>query len=295
MPVQISAGAALRTALRAERPLQIVGAVNAYAALLACRAGFNALYISGAGVANSSFGIPDLGLTTLQDVATDVRRMAAVVNKPILVDADTGWNDPAFTVTTLAAAGAAGIHLEDQVDAKRCGHRPGKRLVATEEMEARLVAAVSAKPDPDFVIMARTDAHAVDGLTAAITRAQRYVAAGADMIFAEALTTVDEFKQFTAAVSVPVLANMTEFGKTPLYSLDQFRDMGVALVLYPLSAFRAMSAAAEHVYHVIREKGSQQAVVGAMQTRSQLYTVLDYERIERDTEALNELIKKRQS
>lgn len=295
MPVQCSPGAALRKALIAERPLQIVGAVNAYAALLAGRAGFNALYISGAGVANSSFGIPDLGLTTLHDVETELRRMAAVVNKPILVDADTGWNDPALTVRTLAAAGAAGIHLEDQVDAKRCGHRPGKRLIAAEEMELRIRAAVSAKPDRDFVIMARTDAHAVEGLTAAIARAQRYVAAGADMIFAEALATVEEFKQFTAAVAVPVLANMTEFGKTPLYSLDQFRDMGVALVLYPLSAFRAMSAAADQVYHVIRQQGTQQTVIGAMQTRAQLYTVLDYERIEQDSDALNELIKKRQS
>lgn len=295
MPVQCSPGAALRKALNAERPLQMVGAVNAYAALLAGRAGFNALYISGAGVANSSFGIPDLGLTTLHDVETELRRMAAVVNKPILVDADTGWNDPALTVRTLAAAGAAGIHLEDQVEAKRCGHRPGKRLVAAEEMEARIRAAVSAKPDRDFVIMARTDAHAVEGLTAAIARAQRYVVAGADMIFAEALATVEEFKQFTAAVAVPVLANMTEFGKTPLYSLDQFRDMGVALVLYPLSAFRAMSAAADQVYHVIRQQGTQQTVMGAMQTRAQLYTVLDYERIEQDSDALNELIKKRQT
>jgi methylisocitrate lyase len=197
------------------------------------------------------------------------------------------------TVTTLAKAGAAGIHLEDQVDAKRCGHRPGKKLVSSAEMEARLRAAVSAKPYADFVVMARTDAQAIEGLSTAIERSQRYVAAGADMIFAEALTTTEEFKKFTTEVRVPVLANMTEFGKTPLYTLNEFRNMGVALVLYPLSAFRAMSAAATQVYETLRIQGSQQAVIGTMQTRAQLYDVLDYERYERDPDALDELIKKR--
>lgn len=286
-------GKKLRLALSSERPLQVVGAVNAYSALLARRAGFKALYISGAGVANSSVGIPDLGLTTLDDVATDVRRVSAAVDIPILVDADTGWQDPAVTVETLAKAGAAGIHIEDQIDAKRCGHRPGKKLVSSLEMESRLRAAVVAKPNADFVVMARTDAHSIEGLNAAIERSQRYIAAGADMIFAEALTTAEEFKTFTTEVKVPVLANMTEFGKTPLYTLDEFRGMGVAMVLYPLSAFRAMSAAATQVYTTLRTQGTQKTVIDTMQTRAQLYEVLDYERYERDTEALDELIKKR--
>ena len=269
-------GSRFRTALAAERPLQIAGAIHAYAAMLAERAGFRALYLSGAGVANASRGIPDLGFTTLDDVLTDVRRIVGATKLPLLVDADTGWDDPEKTVREMIVAGAAALHIEDQVDAKRCGHRPGKQLVAAEEMSARIAAAVAGKTDADFQIMARTDALAVEGLDAAIARARRYVAVGANMIFAEACTELAQYAAFVRAVGVPVLANITEFGQTPLFTVEELRVAGVAMVLYPLSAFRAMNAAAVAVYRAIREDGTQRAVVDRMQTREELYEILNY-------------------
>ncbi len=274
-----SAGMRLRAALDAERPLQIVGTINAYAALLAGAAGFRAIYVSGAGVANASFGLPDLGITGLEDVCEDVRRITGATELPLLVDADTGFGSAfniARTCRELARAGAAGLHLEDQVQAKRCGHRPGKALVPAAEMVDRLKAALDARADASFVVMARTDAHAVEGQQAALERAARYVEAGADMIFAEALTSLEEYRQFTSAVPVPVLANLTEFGRTPLYTVAELGAAGVRLILYPLSAFRAMSQAALAVYETIRREGSQRSVVPRMQTREELYTVLDY-------------------
>jgi methylisocitrate lyase len=279
----------LRAAIAAETPLQVVGTINAYCALLAERAGFRALYLSGAGVANASFGLPDLGITTLNDVCEDVRRITQATTLPLLVDADTGWGGAfqiARTIRELHRAGAAGCHLEDQVQAKRCGHRPGKALVSSAEMCDRIKAAVDAVPNSDFVIMARTDAHAVEGQAAAIERAKAYVEAGAEMIFAEALTTLDEYRQFTQAVSVPVLANITEFGKTPLFTTQELGQAGVKLVLYPLSAFRAMSRAAEQVYQTIRTDHSQAAVVDQMQTRAELYDVLGYLSYEQKLDAL---------
>lgn len=284
-----TAGSRFRAALAAERPLQIVGAINAYCALLAERAGFLAIYLSGAGVANASYGLPDLGITTLDDVLTDVRRITAATDLPLLVDADTGWGGAfliARTIREMTRTGAAGIHIEDQVQAKRCGHRPGKALVSPGEMADRVKAAVDGREDESFVLMARTDAYSVEGLQAAIDRANRYVEAGADLIFAEAMTSLDEYRQFTAAVPVPVLANLTEFGKTPLFTLDEMRRAGVGMTLYPLSAFRAMSAAAERVYSAIRRDGTQQAVVGDMQTREQLYNVLEYHDFERKLDEL---------
>ncbi len=284
-----SAGARLRSALVEEAPLQVVGAINAYSALLAARAGFKAIYLSGAGVANASFGLPDLGITTLNDVCEDVRRICGACPLPLLVDADTGFGaafNLARTTRELIRAGAAGMHLEDQVQSKRCGHRPGKALVSTAEMVDRVKAAVDARSDPDFVIMARTDAHAVEGQAAAIERAQRYVEAGADMIFAEALTALDEYREFTSALNVPVLANITEFGKTPLFTVAELRDAGVKLVLYPLSAFRAMSRAAEAVYEAIRRDGTQRAMLERMQTRAELYDVLGYHEYERKLDRL---------
>lgn len=290
-----SAGARFRAALEHERPLQVVGTVNAYSALLAERAGFKAIYLSGAGVANASFGLPDLGITSLNDVCEDVRRIASASDVPLLVDADTGWG-AAFnisrTIGDLVRSGAAGCHLEDQVQAKRCGHRPGKALVTADEMVDRLKAAADGRSDPQFVIMARTDAHAVEGQQAAIDRAHRYVEAGADMIFAEALTTLDEYRQFTAAVQAPVLANITEFGKTPLFTVAELASAGVQLVLYPLSAFRAMSKAAEIVYGVIRNEGTQKNVTEQMQTRAELYDVLGYHDYETK---LNELFEREAS
>ena len=287
-----SAGARLWSALAAERPLQVVGAINAYAALLAERAGFRALYLSGAGVANASFGLPDLGMTSLNDVCEDIRRITGASDLPLLVDADTGWG-AAFnisrTVSETIRAGAGGLHLEDQVAAKRCGHRPGKELVDAAEMCDRIKAAVDGRSDPKFVIMARTDAHAVEGQQAAVDRALKYVAAGADMIFAEALTTLDEYRQFTQSVKVPVLANITEFGKTPLFTTTELGAAGVQLVLYPLSAFRAMSKAAEQVYATLRKEGTQKNALSAMQTRNELYEVLDYLSYEKK---LDELFKK---
>lgn len=272
-----SPGRMFRAALAAEQPLQIAGTINAYAALLAQRAGFRALYLSGAGVANHSCGIPDTGNTTLADVLVDVRRITHRVPLPLLVDIDTGWDDPAKAVREVAAAGAAAVHLEDQVPAKLCGHLPGKHLVPTAEMVARLRAAVAGKPDPAFVVMARTDAAAVEGVPAAIARALAYVAAGADMIFAEALRTLDDYRKFTDAVNVPVLANLTEFGQTPYFTLDELRAAGVAMVLYPLSASRAAAAASLEVYSAIRQTGTQQSVIGKMQTRADLYATLGYE------------------
>jgi methylisocitrate lyase len=273
----MSAGARFRAALEVEQPLQIVGTINAYTALLAEQAGFRAIYLSGAGVANASFGLPDLAMTTLNDVCEDVRRIASATELPLLVDADTGIGR---TIRELMRAGAAACHLEDQVAVKRCGHRPGKALVDTAEMCDRLKAAVDGRTDDQFVIMARTDAHAVEGQQAAIDRAAAYIEAGADTVFAEALTTLDEYKQFTDAIEAPVLANLTEFGKTPLFTTDELREVGVRMALYPLSAFRAMSAAALNVYETLRQDGTQKAVVDTMQTRMELYDVLGYQAYE---------------
>jgi methylisocitrate lyase len=284
-----SPGLRLRQAADAERPLQVVGTVNAYSALLAARSGFRAIYLSGAGVANASFGLPDLGITSLNDVCEDARRIAGATELPLLVDADTGWGAAfsiARTARELARAGAAGMHLEDQVQAKRCGHRPGKALVSAGEMADRIRAAVDARSEESFVIMARTDAHAVEGQRAAIERASAYVEAGADMIFAEALGNLDEYREFTRALTVPVLANITEFGRTPLFTTAELAAAGVRLVLYPLSAFRAMSRAAVDVYTAIRRDGSQRAAIDGMQTRAELYEVLGYQAYERKLDQL---------
>ena len=286
---QLSAGTRFRTALDAERPLQIAGTINAYCALLAQRAGFRAIYLSGAGVANASFGLPDLGVTTLDDVAEDVRRITDACPLPLLVDADTGFGPAlvlARTVRRLAKAGAAGLHLEDQVQAKRCGPRPGKELVSSAEMQDRLKAATDARDDASFIIMARTDSYAAEGLERAIARANDYVEAGADMIFAEALATLDEFRAFTSELSVPVLANITEFGKTPLFGRDELGVAGVRMLLYPLSAFRAMSQAASKVYETLRTTGTQRDVADGMQTREELYEILGYHEAERALDAL---------
>ncbi|MGB5491640.1 MAG: methylisocitrate lyase [Woeseiaceae bacterium] len=285
----MSAGARFRAALEAENPLQIVGTINAYTAMLAERAGFKAIYLSGAGVANASFGLPDLAVTTLNDVCEDVRRICSATDVPLLVDIDTGWGSAfmiARTIREMTWAGAAAVHMEDQVAVKRCGHRPGKALVEPAEMCDRLKAAADGRIDEQFVIMARTDAHAVEGQQAAIDRAAAYVEAGADMIFAEALTTIDEYQQFTNVIKVPVLANLTEFGKTPLFSTRELADVGVAMTLYPLSAFRAMSAAAINVYETIKRDGTQAAVVDTMQNRKELYDVLGYQAYEDKLDAL---------
>lgn len=278
-PSRSTAGQRLRDAIEAERPLQVVGAINAYCALLAERAGFRSLYLSGAGVANASHALPDLGITSLADVLEDARRITAATDLPLLVDADTGWGSSltiARTVRELIRAGAAGLHLEDQVDAKRCGHRPGKQLVSTDDMLDRLKAALDARTDDTFVVMARTDAASVEGIDLAIERANRYAESGADLIFAEALTTLAEFTRFASAVRAPVLANITEFGRTPLFTLDELRQTGVRLVLYPLTAFRAMSAAAATAYGTIRRNGTQQPLLDRLQTRDELYEVLNY-------------------
>jgi len=285
----LTAGARLRAAVEAERPLQVVGTINAYAALLAQQAGFKAVYLSGAGVANASFGLPDLGMTSLNDVCEDVRRITGACALPLLVDADTGWGGAfniARTTRELSRAGAAGMHLEDQVAAKRCGHRPGKALVVTAEMVDRIKAAVDARTDAAFVIMARTDAHAVEGQAAALERAAAYVAAGADMIFAEALTSLAEYREFCARVPVPVLANITEFGQTPLFTVEELRATGVRLILYPLSAFRAAARAQALTYAAIRAEGTQKRVLDAMQTRAELYEVLGYHDYERKLDEL---------
>lgn len=269
----------LHDAVAHEQPLQVVGVINAYCAMLAQRAGFGALYISGAGVANASFGLPDLGVTSLADVCEDVRRIAGATDRPILVDVDTGFGGPLMierTVRELARAGAAGLHLEDQVAAKRCGHRDGKTLVGADEMIQRLRAAVSAKPDDDFVVMARTDAYALEPMEAVLERIARYVQAGADMIFLEAVQQLDDFRPVVETAGVPVLANLTEFGKTPMWTLDELRSVGVGLALYPLTAFRAMSAAAEKTYQTLRQAGTQQSLLDQMQTRESLYDILGY-------------------
>lgn len=284
-----SPGHRLRSALAIETPLQVVGTINAYSALMAERVGFRSIYLSGGGVANASYGLPDLGMTTLNDVLEDVRRITETTELPLLVDADTGWGNAfmiAKTIRQMIRAGAAGVHIEDQVQAKRCGHRPNKEIVSTAEMADRMKAAADAKTDADFVLMARTDAAAVEGLDGAIERACSYTEAGADMIFAEALTELDQYKKFVDAVGVPVLANITEFGKTPLYTIDELRDAGVSLVLYPLSAFRAMSAAALNVYTTLRREGTQKSVIDAMQTRTELYEFLDYHEYERRLDQL---------
>jgi methylisocitrate lyase len=282
-------GAAFRAALAAEQPLQIAGTINAYAGLLAQRAGFRALYLSGAGVANASLALPDLGMTSLDDVLADARRITAAVPLPLLVDIDTGWGHAfsiARAVRELARAGVAAVHLEDQVAAKRCGHRPGKELVEAAEMCDRVKAAVSGKPEAEFVVMARTDAAASEGVAGAIARARAYVAAGADMIFAEALTTLEDYRRFAAEVQVPVLANLTEFGQTPPFTPAELRSAGIAMALYPLSAFRAMSAAAEETYAAIRREGTARALLGKMQTRERLYEVLGYHEYEQKLDRL---------
>jgi len=274
-----SAGARFRAAVKDERPLQVVGCIYAYAARMAERVGFKAIYLSGGGVAAGSLGVPDLGISTLEDVLTDVRRITAVSQLPLLVDADTGFGgafNVARTVRSLIAAGAGAMHIEDQVQAKRCGHRPGKAIVAKSEMVDRIKAAVDARTDPDFVIMARTDALAVEGIEPAIDRAAACVEAGADMLFPEAVAELSAYRRFADAVRVPILANITEFGLTPLFTVGELAGAGVGIVLYPLSAFRAMNAAALSVYEALRRDGTQKHLVSTMQTRAQLYDFLDY-------------------
>jgi len=284
-----SAGARFRAALSAEKPLQIIGAINAYHALLATQTGYKALYLSGGGVAAGSLGIPDLGISTLEDVLVDVRRITDVTETPLLVDIDTGFGGAfniARSIKSVIKAGAAAVHIEDQVQAKRCGHRPNKAIVSQAEMVDRIKAAVDAKTDPDFVIMARTDALAVEGLQSAIDRACACVEAGADMIFPEAITELGMYKQFAEAVKVPILANITEFGATPLFTVNALRSVDVSMVLYPLSAFRAMNQAALKVYEAVRNDGTQANVVNLMQTRADLYEHLGYHDYEQKLDAL---------
>ncbi|NOT15112.1 MAG: methylisocitrate lyase [Methylotenera sp.] len=291
MTTLTSAGARFRAALATEKPLQIIGAINAYHALLATHTGYKALYLSGGGVAAGSLGIPDLGISTLEDVLIDVRRITDVTETPLLVDIDTGFGGAfniARSIKSIIKAGAAAVHIEDQVSAKRCGHRPNKAIVSLNEMVDRVKAAVDAKTDPDFVIMARTDALAVEGLQSAIDRACACVEAGADMIFPEAITELGMYKQFSAAVKVPVLANITEFGATPLFTVNELSDADVSMVLYPLSAFRAMNQAALSVYEAVRREGTQASVVPLMQTRAELYEHLGYHAFE---QKLDELFK----
>jgi len=284
-----TAGARFRSAVKEERPLQVVGAVNAYAARLAEHSGFKALYVSGGGVAASSLGVPDLGISTMDDVLTDVRRITDITELPVLVDIDTGWGS-AFNIgraiRSMIKFGAAAVHIEDQVQAKRCGHRPGKAIVPKEEMMDRIKAAVDGRTDPSFVIMARTDAIAVEGLEPAIDRAVACVEAGADMVFPEAVKDLATYRKFARAVNVPILANITEFGATPLFTVEELRGADVALVLYPLSAFRAMSKAALTVYGAIRSEGSQKNVLGLMQTRAELYDHLGYHAFEQKLDAV---------
>jgi methylisocitrate lyase len=284
-----SAGAKFRAAVRDEHPLQVIGAINAYTARMAERTGFKSLYLSGGGVAANSLGMPDLGISTLEDVLIDVRRITDVTTLPLLVDIDTGWGSAfniARTIRSMVKAGAAAVHLEDQVGAKRCGHRPGKEVVPKEEMVDRVKAAVDARADPDFVIMARTDALAVEGLPAAIERAVAYVEAGADMIFPEAMTDLAMYRQFKAAVKAPILANITEFGHTPLFTTSELASADVDIVLYCCSAYRAMNAAALTVYQAIRAEGTQKSVVPLMQTRAELYDYLGYHTYEEKLDQL---------
>ena len=291
MNAKVSQGKKLKQAISENTPLQIVGTVNAYSSLLAEKKGHKAIYLSGGGVAASSMGLPDLGITTLQDVLIDVERITSVCELPLLVDADTGWGG-AFNISrmvkSMITSGAAGIHIEDQVEQKRCGHRPNKELVSSEEMQNRIKAAVDAKTDPHFMVMARTDAIANEGLDSAIGRATSYVEAGADAIFAEAVTEIEDYKKFSENLRVPILANITEFGKTPLFSKEELEEAGVDMILYPLSAFRAMSKAAEGIYSEILEKGTQQALIDRMQTRDELYEVLDYYTFEKKLDDLFE-------
>ncbi|MDP6095203.1 MAG: methylisocitrate lyase [Gammaproteobacteria bacterium] len=285
----ISAGARFRKAVDEHYPLQIVGAINAYCAMLAADAGHNAIYLSGGGVANASYGLPDLGITSLNDVIADVERICGATDLPLLVDIDTGWGGAfniARAIKAMERAGAAAVHLEDQVSQKRCGHRPNKAIVSLEEMVDRVKSAVDARSDANFVVMARTDALAVEGMDSAIERAVACVEAGADAIFPEAMTELDQYQQFAEAVQVPVLANITEFGATPLFNRDELAGVGVAMVLYPLSAFRAMSKAALEVYQAISADGDQKAVVDRMQTRAELYEVLGYHEYEQKLDAL---------
>lgn len=280
-----SPGKKFKLATKKEKPLQIVGAINAYCAIMAAQAGFRALYLSGAGVAVAAHGLPDLGMTNLNDVLEEARRITYATDIPLLVDIDTGWGSSlniARTIKDMIRAGVAAVHLEDQIADKRCGHRPSKQLVSTKEMKARIKAAVDAKTDPDFVLMARTDAFQSEGLQGAIDRACQYIAAGADMIFIEALTDLEQYRQFAQAVKAPVLANITEFGKTPLFTLDELRMAGINMALYPLSAFRAMSAAANRVYLTIRQEGSQKNTIDMMQTRDELYRFLNYHAFEKE-------------
>ncbi len=278
----LTPGARLKQALAQEHPLQIMGTINAYTAIMATHTGYKAIYLSGAGVANASYGLPDLGMTSLDNVLIDIQRICGATDLPLLVDADTGWGNSfniARTVKEISRAGAAGIHIEDQVQAKRCGHRPGKAIVSQQEMVDRITAAVDARNsgiDKEFVIMARTDALAVEGMTSAIERAQACIEAGADMIFPEAITTLAQYQQFSQAIQAPILANITEFGATPLFSTQELSTAGVAMVLYPLSAFRAMNAAALMVYQTTREQGSQKEVLKDMQSREELYQFLGY-------------------
>ncbi|EPU3934315.1 methylisocitrate lyase [Morganella morganii] len=285
-----SAGRAFRDAVQSESPLQLVGAINANHALLAKRAGYKAIYLSGGGVAAGSLGIPDLGISTLDDVLTDVRRITDVCDLPLLVDADIGFGPSAFnvvrTVKSLIKAGAAGMHIEDQVGAKRCGHRPNKEIVSKQEMVDRIKAAVDARTDENFVVMARTDALAVEGLESALDRAQAYIEAGADMLFPEAITELAMYRLFTDKIRVPVLANITEFGKTPLFTLDELRSVNIAIALYPLTAFRAMNKAAENVYNTLRREGTQQSLISQMQTREELYQSINYYDYEDKLDAL---------
>jgi len=284
-----SAGARFRAALRQEKPLQIIGAINAYHAKLAEQSGFKAIYLSGGGVAAGSLGLPDLGISTMDDVLTDVRRISDATDTPLLVDIDTGWGGAfniARAIKSVSKMGAAAVHIEDQVQAKRCGHRPNKAIVTQAEMVDRIKAAVDAKTDPDFVIMARTDALAVEGLQSAIDRACACVEAGADMIFPEAMTDLDMYRQFAQAVKVPVLANITEFGSTPLFTVDELASAEVSMVLYPLSAFRAMNQAALKVYQAVRRDGTQKNVLDLMQTRMELYDHLGYHDFEQKLDQL---------
>jgi len=289
MTQSTTAGARFRAALATENPLQIIGAINAYHAMLATQSGFKAIYLSGGGVAAGSLGLPDLGISSLEDVLVDVRRITDAVDTPLLVDIDTGWGGAfniARSVRTIAKAGAAAIHIEDQVSAKRCGHRPNKAIVSLDEMVDRVKAAVDAKPYDDFVVMARTDALAVEGLQSAIDRACACVEAGADMIFPEAMTELSMYKQFVDAVKVPVLANITEFGATPLFTVDELASADVSMVLYPLSAFRAMNQAALKVYQSVKNDGTQKNVVDTMQTRMELYDHLNYHSFEQKLDEL---------
>ncbi len=277
---RISSGSAFRQAIQAESPLQVIGAINANHALLAQRAGYKAIYLSGGGVSAGSLGMPDLGISNLEDVLIDARRITDVCPLPLLVDVDTGFGSSAFnvarTVRSLEKAGVAAIHIEDQVGAKRCGHRPNKQIVSCEEMVDRIKAAVDAKSNDDFVIMARTDSLAAEGLNAAIDRSLAYVEAGADMLFPEAITELNQYQQFVKKTKVPILANITEFGSTPMFTIEELRSVGVSIALYPLSAFRAMNKAAENVYQTIRSKGTQKDLIAQMQTRNELYESINY-------------------